>query len=101
MIALVQSWVGNSTEPAHEDQFTGTGPANKPFRFSRLARRPTGQTGRRARKLPFLLVSRSPHPYIGGIEDCERLCLRALGARQISFNVDIPAVECLGGEPND
>jgi len=39
--------------------------------------------------------------YIAAIEDCERLCLRASGARQISFNVDIPPVECLSGKPND
>ncbi|MDM7982613.1 MULTISPECIES: hypothetical protein [Rhizobium/Agrobacterium group] len=49
----------------------------------------------------FLLVSTPSFPYIAGIEDCERLCLRAFSARQISFNVDIPAVECLGGKPND
>jgi hypothetical protein len=49
----------------------------------------------------FLLVSATSFPYIAGIEDCERLCLRAFSARQISFNVDIPAVECLCGKPND
>ncbi|MFL0693598.1 MAG: hypothetical protein ACJLUP_16325 [Agrobacterium tumefaciens] len=49
----------------------------------------------------FLLVSAPSFPYIAAIEDCERLCLRAFSARQISFNVDIPAAECLGGKPND
>jgi len=48
-----------------------------------------------------LLVSGDQNTYIATIEDCERLCLRALGARQISFNVDIKPVECLTGQPND
>jgi hypothetical protein len=73
----------------------------KPLLVRHFSRPYTPNCPVRDGKGPFLLVSPACNNYIAAIEDCERLCLRATRARQISFNVDIQPVECLTGQPND